>query len=206
MDQNKKHWQDIYLNKTPDQVSWTQEKPTLSLELIESFKLNKDAAIIDVGAGDSNLVDYLLQSGFTNITVLDISLEAIQRAKNRLGAKGHKVNWVVSDVLDYVPTQSFDLWHDRAAFHFQCDSQGVSKYVEITNKWVKGKMIISTFSVSGPLKCSGLNITQYDKQSLADTFKDSFVLRKTIDHQHITPFNTVQNFIYGVFDSKEFNK
>lgn len=205
MDHNKKHWEDIYQNKTPDQVSWTQEKPILSLELIDKLKLSKSSAIIDVGAGDSNLVDYLLQEGYTNITVLDISEKAIKRAQQRLKDNANKITWVVSDVLDFQTDQIYDLWHDRAAFHFQCDDKSIHRYVELTNKLVKGHMIISTFSDKGPLKCSGLQIKQYDKDSLAFAFKDSFVLETSLTKDHITPFDTKQNFIYGVFKHQDLN-
>ena len=114
----KKHWETVYETKNPDQVSWTQEIPKTSLEFIRSFKLNKKAKIIDIGGGDSKLVDYLLKEGYNNITVLDISEKAIAKAKKRLGEKASKVNWIVSDITEFKPHSSFDVWHDRATFHF----------------------------------------------------------------------------------------
>ena len=122
---NKEHWQHIYSTKLPKEVSWTEEKPVTSLELIAKFDLPKFAKIIDIGGGDSLLVDFLLHEGYTNITVLDISAAAIDRAKMRLGKNAHRVKWIVSDIKDFTPTESYDLWHDRAAFHFlteQADS------------------------------------------------------------------------------------
>ena len=112
---NKLHWEKIYETKTPDQVSWTQVIPEISLEFIHSIGLSKNASIIDIGGGDSNFVDYLLDKGFINITILDISSTAIERAKKRLGSRAEKINWIVSDINEYIPHSNFDLWHDRAA-------------------------------------------------------------------------------------------
>ncbi|MDG2464446.1 MAG: class I SAM-dependent methyltransferase, partial [Crocinitomicaceae bacterium] len=114
----KQHWETVYETKNPDQVSWTQKRPSTSLDFISSFGADKTANIIDIGGGDSNLVDHLLDNGYQNITVLDISAKAIEKAQNRLGARADQVNWIVSDVVDFKPTDNFDIWHDRAAFHF----------------------------------------------------------------------------------------
>ena len=196
---NKDHWENVYETKNPDQVSWTQKKPQTSLDIINSFGMKKNASIIDVGGGDSNLVDYLLEEGYENITVLDISEKALERAKQRLGAKAGKVKWIVTDVTAFEPPESYDIWHDRAAFHFLTSSDQVSNYLRITGKYVNNFMVLGTFSTNGPLKCSGLEIQQYDENSLPKKFKTSFEKIKCITEDHITPFNTTQNFIFCSF-------
>ena len=132
MDQIKQkiHWETVYKTKSPEQVSWTQEIPKTSLDFIKSFNLSKSAKIIDIGGGDSRLVDFLLEEGFEDITVLDISAKALDRAKDRLGDKAKKIHWVVSDIIQYEPTSTYDVWHDRAAFHFLNQKDDVTKYVE----------------------------------------------------------------------------
>ncbi|MDH7460255.1 class I SAM-dependent methyltransferase [Chitinophagaceae bacterium 26-R-25] len=201
----KAHWENVYHTKRPDEVSWTQPIPETSLKTIRSWNIPKSAAIIDVGGGDSMLPDFLLNEGYENITVLDISAAAIDRVKERLGANADKINFVVSNILDFTPTEKFDVWHDRAAFHFLTDPNDIAKYVTITEKYIEpnGKMMIATFSTQGPLKCSGLTIHQYDPQTLAETFSIGFT---PIDHHfenHRTPFNTEQNFLFASFKRKE---
>src|SRR5688572_25228302 len=163
METDQDHWNLIYQTKQPDEVSWTQEIPQASLDLIHSFNLSKTAAIIDVGGGDSKLVDYLLKEGFENISVLDISEVALEKAKERLGAKAEKVNWIVADITEFQPKQTYDLWHDRATFHFLTSEEQISKYLEIARKAIKpgGFLVVGTFSTEGPEKCSGLEIKQY---------------------------------------------
>lgn len=195
----KKHWESVYETKNPDQVSWTQETPKTSLEFIHSFGLNKNAKIIDVGGGDSKLVDHLLEEGFNNITVLDISERAIAKAKNRLGKKANKVNWIVSDITEFEPHSSFDVWHDRATFHFLTTDQQIKKYIKIVTKCVSGYLIIGTFSSNGPRKCSGLDIKQYDKEELTMELKNGFDKIQCVTEDHLTPFNTTQNFLFCSF-------
>lgn len=195
----KKHWETVYETKTPDQVSWTQEKPKTALDLIHSFGLSKSAKIIDIGGGDSNLVDFLLDEGFENITVLDISEKAIEKAKLRLGTNANKVNWIVSDITQFIPTTQYDVWHDRAAFHFLTAQEQINSYVAIINKFVSNYIIIGTFSENGPKKCSGLDIKQYSKETLASTFQKEFEVVKCFTEDHTTPFDTKQNFIFCVF-------
>src|ERR1041385_3623138 len=142
------HWENVYEKKQPDEVSWTQEKPATSLKLIYELQLRKDAGIIDVGGGDSKLVDYLLDEGYQDITVLDISAKALEKAKNRLQSKAERVNWIVSDVLDFQPEGTYDLWHDRAAFHFLTSPQEIKKYVDIVERAVSRFLVIGTFSDS----------------------------------------------------------
>ncbi|PIF47532.1 methyltransferase family protein [Chryseobacterium sp. 52] len=198
-DSNKNHWENVYETKNPDQVSWTQEKPQVSLDFIHSFGLGKDARIIDIGGGDSNLVDFLLDEGYQHITVLDISAKALEKAKIRLGNKAEKVQWIVSDITEFEPEERYDIWHDRAAFHFLTAPEQISKYIDITEKYVTGFMAIGTFSKNGPEKCSGLDIQQYDEGSLAATFENSFEKISCLTEDHITPFGTVQNFVFCSF-------
>lgn len=195
----KLHWEKVYSTKQPHEVSWTQDIPQTSLEFIHSFKLPKTASVIDIGGGDSKLVDYLLDEGFEHITVLDISEQALNRAKERLGDKAGKVKWIVSDVNDFVPTEQYDVWHDRAAFHFLTTATEVGNYLDTTRKAVKGYFIIGTFSENGPEKCSGLQVKQYNEQELQQELSDGFEKIKCITEDHVTPFNTKQNFLFCSF-------
>ena len=194
----KNHWETVYNTKNPDEVSWTQEVPQISLDFSHSLQMDKSARIIDVGGGDSKLVDYLLNEGFENVTVLDISGKALERAKKRLGDKAHKVKWVESDILKFNPQETYDVWHDRAAFHFLTEPEQIQTYVELTKKVVDGHMILGTFSENGPKKCSGLDIKQYNEEAMEATFQNFEKIHcRTEDHR--TPFNTTQNFIFCSF-------
>ncbi|WP_284463223.1 class I SAM-dependent methyltransferase [Chryseobacterium sp.] len=197
--ENKNHWEHVYETKNPDQVSWTQEKPKTSLELIRSFGLGKEAKIIDIGGGDSNLVDYLLEEGYENITVLDISAKALEKAKERLGSSASKIKWIATDITAFEPTETYDIWHDRAAFHFLTTREQVSKYISIAEKNITSFMILGTFSKNGPTKCSGLDIQQYDEISLSEKFETEFEKITCITEDHITPFGTTQNFVFCTF-------
>jgi len=172
--ENQKHWEKVYETKQPNEVSWTQEKPQTSLDFIHSFNLDKKAKIIDVGGGDSKLADHLLDEGYENITVLDISSKALDKAKQRLVEKAKKVKWVVSDVTDFKPGTTYDLWHDRATFHFLTTAEEIKKYVDIVQQSVSGFLIIATFSNNGTEKCSGLNIKQYNEEQLNNAFSKGF--------------------------------
>ena len=197
--QNKKHWETIYENKNPEQVSWTQEIPATSLDFIHSFKLARTANIIDVGGGESKLVDYLLDEGFQNITVLDISSKALDKTQNRLGEKAKKVNWIVSDITDFKPNTTFDVWHDRATFHFLTTREQIEKYMVIARNAVKGYLTIGTFSEDVPTKCSGLEIKQYSEENLTKALNDGFSKIRCITEDHNTPFDTKQNFLFCSF-------
>jgi len=199
----KKHWETVYATKGPDQVSWTQQVPKTSLDFIHSFGLDKTARIIDVGGGDSRLVDYLLDEGYEHITVLDISATALEKAKLRLGNNAAQVNWVVSDITEFVPVHSYDIWHDRATFHFLTTEEQVSKYLDIARESVNGYMTIGTFSTDGPEKCSGLAIKQYDEQMLTKELEDGFKKLKCITEDHTTPFDTIQNFLFCSFKRQQ---
>jgi len=200
MDTSKKqHWETVYETKDPNQVSWTQEVPKTSLDFIHSFGLPKTARIIDIGGGDSKLADYLLDEGFENITVLDISAKALNKAKQRLGDKANKINWVVSDITTYEPSTHFDVWHDRATFHFLTTKDQVAKYIDIARKAVDGYLTIGTFSDMGPDKCSGLNVKQYNEETLSQELKKGFDKIRCITEDHTTPFDTRQNFLFCSF-------
>jgi 2-polyprenyl-3-methyl-5-hydroxy-6-metoxy-1,4-benzoquinol methylase len=200
----KEHWENVFATKQETEVSWYQPSPKTSLDLITKLNISKDAKIIDVGGGDSYLVDALLELGFTNITLLDISAQAIERIKNRLGAKAKDVTFIVSDILDFNPTETYDLWHDRASFHFQTEEQQIQKYADVVAKAVaaNGHIIIGTFSENGPKKCSGLDITQYNEVTMSAVFERNFQFLNSLTEDHTTPFNTIQNFIFCSFKKK----
>jgi len=200
----KLHWNNVYYNKNENEVSWYQKIPKTSLDHIKSLNLNLDSKIIDVGAGESRLVDNLLDLGFNNIDVLDISKKSIEKVKNRLGEKSEKINWIVSDINDFVSNNKYDLWHDRAAFHFLKDSSQINNYVELANSSLnsKGKIILGTFSSNGPLKCSGLEISRYNSSSINEIFKKHFILLNHRISIHPTPFDTFQEFLFAVFEKK----
>lgn len=197
---NKAHWEQVYQTKQPDEVSWTQAVPQTSLDFIQAAKLDKDAAIIDIGGGDSALAGCLLDAGYTDITVLDIAGPALERAKLRLGARSALVNWVVADITQYKPGRSFDFWHDRAAFHFLTTPEQIATYRQLVYGFVRGYVAIGTFSEQGPKKCSGLDIKQYSAETLTETFAGGFkrIACRTEDHQ--TPFGTTQNFTFCCFE------
>jgi SAM-dependent methyltransferase len=193
------HWDTVYKTKAPNQVSWTQDIPKTSLDFIHSFGLTKTAKIIDIGGGDSKLVDYLLDEGFENITVLDISAQALAKAKQRLGDRAEKINWVVSDITEFRPDTTFDVWHDRATFHFLTTSDQVAKYLHTARNSVSGFLTIGTFSDNGPEKCSGLQIKQYSEEKLMAELQNGFDKLRCITEDHITPFDTAQNFLFCSF-------
>ena len=195
----KQHWEVIYEDKQPNEVSWTQDMPKTSLDFIHSFSLSKTAGIIDVGGGDSKLVDYLLNEGFENITVLDISESALEKAKARLGEKSKKVKWIVSDITEFLPGTTYDLWHDRAMFHFLTTQYQIAKYLDIAKNCVTGYLTIGTFSEIGPEKCSGLETKHYSEEQLQSQLSDGFLKIRCITEDHITPFNTAQNFLFCGF-------
>jgi SAM-dependent methyltransferase len=196
------HWEKIYATKQPHEVSWTEELPQHSLDMIAALHLAKDAHIADIGGGDSRLVDHLLHQGFTNITVVDIAANAIERAKARLGDSAKKVNWVVSNVLDFVPDTPIDCWHDRATFHFLLEPALVQQYIRKLRKYVRGYVIMATFSTKGPNKCSGLPVKQYSEGSLCQLMKNDFDRIGCELVMHITPSGVSQAFVYCGFRKK----
>lgn len=197
----RKHWENVYQTKALTEVSWYQPIPQTSLNLLQQYTIPSDAKIIDIGGGDSFFVDHLLQLGYNNITVLDISEEAITKAKKRLLNNSEKVNWIVSDITDFKPNIKYDFWHDRAAFHFLTEEQDIASYLQAAKDGISdnGILAIGTFSESGPLKCSGIPIKQYSRSALEARFTPDFELLDSFTVDHKTPFDTVQNFTFGVF-------
>ena len=202
MPDSKTHWESIYKTKSSKEVSWYVPHLEKSLELILKLGLSKDAEIIDVGGGASTLPDDLLANGFKNITVLDISSEALKVSKNRLGNKANSFHWLEADVTQVVfKPNHYDLWHDRAVFHFLTKPEDRQKYIGNLNKALKqgGYVLIATFGPNGPLKCSGLEIVRYSVESLQKELGEAFRLEKQSVEIHQTPFGTMQEFLYGLF-------
>ncbi|HPA30882.1 MAG TPA: class I SAM-dependent methyltransferase [Bacteroidia bacterium] len=197
----KKHWENIYQTKDLKDVSWYQPTPTTSLDFLKQFNIPTTAKIIDIGGGDSFLVDHLLDLGYTDLTVLDISAASLDRAKQRLGDRSTKVKWIVADAATFKPTEQYDFWHDRAAFHFLTQEQEITNYIDTIQKSIKptGILVIGTFSEQGPKKCSGIEIKQYSETTMTDRLKKFFEKVKCISVDHQTPFDTIQNFIFCSF-------
>jgi 2-polyprenyl-3-methyl-5-hydroxy-6-metoxy-1,4-benzoquinol methylase len=197
--QSKEHWEKVYSTKTTDAVSWFQEHAEESLKLIRGTGVPYSAAIIDVGGGASTLIDDLLANGYSTLTVLDLSAAALSAAKLRLGAKAAKVQWLEANVTNAaLPVHSFDVWHDRAVFHFLTTPIERQAYVEAVLRSVKpgGHVIVATFDENGPTQCSGLPVMRYNANSLHAEFGSSFNLLQHAKEEHHTPFGTVQKFIY----------
>ncbi|MDP9195613.1 MAG: class I SAM-dependent methyltransferase [Pseudomonadota bacterium] len=197
MDQ-KTHWENIYQTKSSMQVSWYADHLQTSLRLIEQSGLNRSAHIIDIGSGASTLMDDLMDRGFANLTCLDISASALDIAKKRLGARADKISWVEADITQASLPKHFDLWHDRAVFHFLISPEDRQKYVDIVKRSLKphGYVLMATFALDGPKKCSGLDIVQYSPQTLHNEFGPEFQMVETLSESHHTPSGSVQHFIY----------
>ena len=197
----KQHWERIYQEKGPNQVSWFKASLDISLELISLSGIDKNKKIIDVGGGASVFVDKLIEKKFTDLTVLDISANAIQYAKERLKEKANKVKWVESDIAQFQPPELYDLWHDWAVFHFFIDPADRKKYIKVLDKAVKpnGFVIIASFALEGPLKCSGLNVERYDAEKLSKELGTHFTLIKNVGQTHLTPWHSEQKFSYCLF-------
>lgn len=202
---NKSHWENVFTTKTSNEVSWTQEYPKTAIDYIESLKLSKTANIIDIGGGDSTLVDALLDKGFVNIWVLDIATTALEKTKIRLGERANLVHWIVSDITEFTPDVKFDFWHDRAVFHFLTTDENINKYISIAENAIhtNAHFLLGTFSENGPLKCSGLEIKQYSEENMKITFQKNFEVLKCFTEDHITPFNTTQNFQFCGFRKRQ---
>jgi len=195
----KEHWENVYQTKGRNEVSWFREHLDTSMRLISNTGVGKDASIIDVGGGNSTLVDDLLDSGFVDVSVLDISANAIDGSKERLGAKANGVDWVVADVTSAeLPVEKFDVWHDRAVFHFLTAEDDRRKYVELVMRSLKpdGHIIVASFSLEGPQKCSGLDVMRYSPETMHNEFGRPFQLVESLVEIHNTPFSTTQEFIY----------
>ncbi len=197
----KQHWEKIYKTKSLNEVSWFQPKPETSLDFFQQLKVPLTAKIIDIGGGDSFLVDHLLALGYQDLTVLDISATAIDKARQRLGAAADKVKWITADAANFIPTEQYDCWHDRAAFHFLTDEQEISDYLQTAHDHISpsGVMVIGTFSELGPTKCSGIAIRQYSEKTMTDRVKKLFEKISCLTVDHKTPFDTIQNFVFCSF-------
>ena len=197
--QSRKHWENIYTTKDATQLSWFQQHPELSFQLIEHTGIGKAGQIIDVGGGASTLVDDLLANEYENVTVLDISATALEVAQQRLGPLASKVTWREANITQAeLPYSFYDIWHDRAVFHFLTNAEDRARYVKAVQHSVKtgGHVIVATFGLDGPLRCSGLEVVRYSADSLHEEFGDDFELVDTTNELHQTPFGTEQKFIY----------
>jgi 2-polyprenyl-3-methyl-5-hydroxy-6-metoxy-1,4-benzoquinol methylase len=199
--ETKSHWENVFTTKNACEVSWTQEFPKATIEFIELILLPKDASIIDIGGGEGHLAEALLNAGYTNITVLDISETALEKAKKRLETKSNLIQWEVADIREFRTSTAFDFWNDRAAFHFLTKPPDIEKYKQVIAKAVKpdGHFLLGTFSDNGPTKCSGLEIKQYSENEMKACFSEYFTEVKCFTEDHKTPFGTTQNFQYCGF-------
>jgi len=195
------HWQSVYIRKGENEVSWFQENPAPSLELIAQVGATAASAIIDIGGGASRLVDNLLDRGFGDVTVLDLSDAALEAARARLGSRAARVHWIVADATVWEPLKEYDIWHDRAAFHFLTEERDRAGYGVRLRRALKvgGYAIIATFALDGPERCSGLPVVRYDPASLGQTLGPDFELIDTRRHTHETPWGSDQSFQFSVF-------
>ncbi len=197
----KQHWEKVYATNASTEVSWYQANPQTSLELITSTGLGQSGKIIDVGGGASLLVDKLLDQGCAHLTVLDISSKAIEYAKERLGEFSKKVTWIVSDITEFTPSSTYDLWHDRAVFHFLTAPKDREKYIEVMTKAVRpgGHIIIAAFALDGPPQCSDLDVERYDCAKLKKELGGHYEFIAKADEEHVTPGQSKQKFLYCCF-------
>ena len=197
--EKKLHWEKIYQTKKNDGVSWFQETPTESIELIKKYSSDNSDKIIDVGCGKGFLADNLLESKFKDITLVDISSNALSEINNRL--KNQYLSFIETDILDFNSDYKYDIWHDRAVFHFITENKSIDKYISLCNNYIArgGTLIIGTFAEDGPLKCSGLEIKRYSINDLVNLFKENFELAEGFKMLHQTPFDTQQSFTFCVF-------
>jgi SAM-dependent methyltransferase len=195
------HWENVYASKAETQVSWFQETPAPSLELVELVGAVRNSAIIDIGGGASRLVDSLVSRGYEDVTVLDVSAAALASARSRMGDKADRVSWIAADVTAWEPSRSYDVWHDRAAFHFLTDPNDQTAYVARLRRALRpgGHAIIGTFALDGPERCSGLIVSRYDASRLAATLRGGFELIDARRHDHITPWGATQQFQFSTF-------
>ena len=197
----KSHWENIYSSKKEDGVSWFQEHPKTSIDLIEKYSTDKSISIIDIGSGRSKILKNLIENEYDDLTYLDISQEACSKSKISLGIKQDLVQWYVENVLDCNTEKNCSIWHDRAVFHFLISKEDVEKYKQVTLKNIVkgGYLILGTFSENGPEKCSGLNVSRYSTESLKEIFNPEFKMIESFAIDHKTPFNTTQNFLFSIF-------
>jgi ubiquinone/menaquinone biosynthesis C-methylase UbiE len=201
MNKKKEHWESIYANKDDHQVSWYQDVPKTSLRLINELQLSLESSIIDIGGGNSNFTIELQKIGYKNLSVLDISGLALMRTKEKMGDAANTVNWVEADVLDLDELNKYDVIHDRATFHFLTNEDEIKQYVDIVSGAIikGGHLVISTFSLTGPEKCSKLQVSQYSSFTLANLFNENFKMISSFNEIHTSPYDTSQDFIFCVF-------
>ena len=199
----KLHWEKIYDEKNEDEVSWFQKETNESIKMIQSSEI-ENPKIIDVGSGRSRLLKYLIEIGYNDLTYLDISEHALKKSKEFLGEQSNKVRWISNDILNFKTDEKFDIWHDRAVFHFLNEENLIRKYIDLVEKNISesGHLIIGTFSENGPLKCSGLEVRRYSEKVIEKLFNRSFKLIDSFYYDHVTPFNTTQNFLFSHFIKK----
>ena len=195
------HWENVYTSKGENQVSWFQETPALSLELIALAGAVPSSGIIDIGGGASRLVDCLVSQGYEDVTVLDLSPAALASARSRMGDTAERVTWIAADVTTWEPSRSYDVWHDRAAFHFLTLAKDQAAYVARLRRALRpgGHAIIGTFAPDGPERCSGLLVSRYDAAGLAATLGSGFELIDARRHEHVTPWGATQKFQFSTF-------
>ena len=196
MTDRKQHWEQVYTSKSSLEVSWYQAEPRLSLELIEHSGIGRDAPIIDVGGGASVLVDRLQEAGYTRLAVLDISAVALATSRERLGRKAAGIEWYESDITQFTAPHAFALWHDRSVFHFLTDAEDRCRYVQALKQTLlpDGHVVIGTFAIGGPTRCSGLDIVQYDAAKLLTELGTDFRLVEELSETHRTPAGKDQQF------------
>ena len=201
MSDRTSHWKNVYTTKAENQVSWFQENPAISLRLLRDAKATPDSRVIDIGGGASRLVDALLEQGFRALSVLDISAAALDTAKKRLGAASADVDWIVADITAWTPTRTYDVWHDRAAFHFLTLPADRDAYLDRLRAATApgSQVIIGTFALDGPEKCSGLPVQRHDSKSLTVLLGPAFELVASDDEAHHTPWDAVQHFQFSRF-------
>jgi 2-polyprenyl-3-methyl-5-hydroxy-6-metoxy-1,4-benzoquinol methylase len=195
------HWNDTYGSKAENQVSWFQVKPERSLELIATAAPDHAAPIIDIGGGASRLADTLLALGYSDVTALDIAETGLARTKTRLGTQADKLSWIVADVTQWQPQRTWQVWHDRAVFHFLTEAEAQDAYIAALKRGTTAgsSVIIATFAPSGPERCSGLPVQRYSAATLAKRLGAEFTLYAESDENHATPFGTTQQFQYAAF-------
>ncbi|BAO45589.1 class I SAM-dependent methyltransferase [Thiolapillus brandeum] len=200
-DARKTHWEQVYANRDEDETSWFQPRPEISLALLEHIGEPRNAAVIDVGGGASRLVDHLIDQGWNRLSVLDIAANALDRARQRLGEKAGKIQWLEADLLEVDPGDSYRIWHDRAVFHFLTAPEDRARYLQRLEASLEpgGHLIIATFAPEGPESCSGLPVQRYSPEQLSQTLGDKFQLQETVTEEHHTPTGKNQSFIYCRF-------
>ncbi|MBW1786842.1 MAG: class I SAM-dependent methyltransferase [Deltaproteobacteria bacterium] len=197
----KDHWEYVYKKRLPNEVGWYQAHPESSLKLIKNIRAGTDSAIIDVGGGTSKLSGLLLDQGYKQLAVLDISGTSIEKAKSQLGEKSNRITWIEADVTKYRFMEQYDVWHDRAVFHFLTEAEDRKGYINSLNQALKldGHLIIATFGLDAPLKCSGLSVVRYSPETLHNELGDNFNLVESFVENHVTPSGVRQNFVFCRF-------